>query len=151
MSTSQLVVFKLDNEEYGIDIMDVLEIIRYQQVRPVPQVPDYIEGVINLREEIYPIFNLRKRFSMEKEEIDDDTKIILTSLGDIKVGFIVDSVCEILSIENENIKKTPTMLMKYDNRYIKGISEQKDRIVILLNIDLIISDDEKEELETIIT
>lgn len=150
MPASQIVVFKLEEKEYGIDIMDVLEIIKYQEVRPMPQVPHYIEGVINLRGEIYPIFNFRKRFNMEEGYIDDSTKIILTSLGDIKVGFVVDNVCEILSIEDENIDNTPTMLTRYNNKYIKGISKQDDKLVILLDIALIISEDEQHQITSAI-
>lgn len=146
MATSQIVVFELEHQQYGIDIMKVIEIIGYQEVRYVPEVPDYIEGIINLRGEIYPIFNFRNRFHMPENPMDKNNKIILTNLDNIKVGFVVDNVCEILSIDESEIELTPNILTRYNNKYIKGISKQNDQMIILLDIDVIISDNEKEQI-----
>lgn len=144
MATSQIVVFKLNNEEYGIDIMRVLEIITYQSVRPIPEVPAYIEGIINLRRDIYAIVNLRKRFRMKEEPLDDNTKIVLMKLEDLKVGFIVDTVSEILVIEDSDIEPTPRMIARYDSKYIKGITKKNDHMILLLDIDKLITEDDQE-------
>lgn len=140
MATSQVVVFKLGTEEYGIDIMRVIEISDYKVVTSIPEVPAYIEGIINIRGDIYPIYNLRKRFHMVDQGVDENTKIIQMNLEDIKVAFVVDNVCEILTISEEEVEQTPKMISRYDSKYIKGVSKQGDRMILLLDIDLLVSD-----------
>jgi len=144
MATKQIVVFKLLDQEYSIDIMRVLEIENYEPVRKVPEVPAYIEGIINLRGTIYPIFNLRTRLHMPKHEALHETKIILMNLEETQVGFMVDSVCEILTIEEEEIEKAPTMLERYESKYINGIIKKEDRIIIIFDVDLLVSEDEEK-------
>lgn len=144
MATSQIVVFKLANQEYGIDIMRVLEIIPYQTVRAIPEVPEYIEGIINLRGDIYAIFSFRKRFRLKQHIGEEKTKIVLMTLEDLKVGFIVDNVCEILTIDEKEIEETPKMIARYDSKYIKGVTKQDDRMILLLDIDLLVSDDDQD-------
>ncbi|MHC1749952.1 MAG: chemotaxis protein CheW [Cellulosilyticaceae bacterium] len=150
MANSQIVVFKLNDQEYGIDIMRVLEIITYQSVRPVPEVPDYIEGIINLRRDIYAIVNLRKRFHMPEEASDENTKIVLMKLEDLKVGFIVDTVSEILVIDERDIEPTPKMIARYDSKYIKGVTKKNESMILLLDIDRLITEDDQDAINTLL-
>ncbi len=150
MAKSQIVVFNLAGQEYSMDIMKVLEISPYQAVSSVPEVPSYIEGIINLRGTIYPIFNLRKRLHMPEAEVDEKTKIIIMNLDKINVGFIVDSVQEIMTIEEEEIDPTPEMLRRYESRYIKGITKKDEKIIIILDVDLLLSEDDQSILDNIV-
>ena len=150
MAKSQIVVFMLAGQEYSMDIMKVLEISPYQAGSAVPEVPSYIEGIINLRGTIYPIFNLRKRLRMPEAEVDDKTKIIIMNLDKINVGFIVDSVQEIMTVEEDDIDPTPEMLKRYESRYIKGITKKDDRIIIILDVDLLLSEDDQNILDNIV-
>jgi len=146
MATLQQVIFKLDKEEYGLDIMKVNGIEKYQDVVKVPNSPQYIEGIINLRGEVLPIFSLRKKFSLMERKVDDDTKIIVASTNGMKVGFVVDSVVEILHINEENVESTPKLLTGIDRKYIKSVAKLNERMIILLDVDLILSDEEKISL-----
>ncbi|MGL4800102.1 MAG: chemotaxis protein CheW [Cellulosilyticaceae bacterium] len=146
MATNQIVVFKLGAQEYGIDIMRVIEISDYKTVTQVPEVPDYIEGIINIRGDIYPIYNLRKRFRMNDQGIDENTKMIQMNLGEIKVAFVVDNVCEILTVKEEEVEATPKMISRYESKYITGVSKHGERIILLLDIDLLVSDKDQEIL-----
>jgi purine-binding chemotaxis protein CheW len=149
MAARQIVVFKLLDQEYSIDIMRILEIGNYEPVRQVPEVPEYIEGIINLRGNIYPIYNLRCRFHMPKKESLEDTKIILMNMEDSKVGFMVDSVCEILTIEESEIEYPPKMLEKYESKYIEGIIKRDGRIIVIFDVDLLLSEADEKVLQEI--
>lgn len=150
MSTMQQVIFKLDKEEYGLDIMKVITIEKYQEVVKVPNTPEYITGVINLRGGVLPIYCLRKKFNLQEKEADDNTKIIVTVTNGMKIGFIVDSVQEILNIEDENIEETPKIVTGINRKYIKSIAKVDDRMVILVDIDLVISEEEQFELGKVV-
>ena len=150
MATSQIVVFQVANQEYGIDIMRVIEISDYRVVTPVPEVPAYIEGIINIRGDIYPIYNLRKRFRITEGIVNEDTKIIQMNLEEIKVAFVVDNVREILTIDNDEVDETPKMLTRYESKYIKGVTKHGDRIILLLDVDLLVSNTDQKILEEIV-
>lgn len=146
MATLQQVIFKLDNEEYGLDIMKVNGIEKYQEVVKVPNSPEYIEGIINLRGEVLPIYSLRKKFALTKKQIDEETKIIVVFTNEVKVGFVVDSVQEILHIDLDNVEEAPRLVTGINRKYIKSVAKQEERMIILIDIDLIVSDEEKIEL-----
>ncbi len=146
MASLQQVIFKLDNEEYGLDIMKVSGIEKYQKVVKTPNSPAYIEGIINLRGEVLPIYSLRKKFSLQQKEPDDETKIIVVNTNDMKIGFVVDSVKEILYISEDQIEPAPKIIAGITRRYIKSVAKQEESMIILIDIDLIVSDEEKIEL-----
>lgn len=150
MASLQQVIFKLDNEEYGLDIMKVSGIEKYQEVVKVPNSPEYIEGIINLRGEVLPIYSLRKKFKLEKKLTDDETKIIVAVTNEMKIGFVVDSVAEILHIDEESIEKAPKIVTGISRKYIKSVAKQEKRMIILVDVDLIVSDEEKLELGEVI-
>lgn len=146
MATLQQVVFKLDKEEYGLDIMKVNGIEKYQEVVNIPNSPDYIVGMINLRGEVLPIFSLRKKFNLVDKAIDDETKIIVAYTSNIKVGFVVDAVQEIIHIDEDDVERAPAIVTGFDRKYIKSIAKIEDRMVTLIDIDLVVTDEEKLSL-----
>ena len=150
MASLQQVIFRLDHEEYGLNIMQVNGIEKHQEVVKVPNSPKYIEGIINLRGEVLPIYSLRKKFNLEPKETDDETKIIVVNTNDMMIGFVVDSVSEILQIEEETIEQAPKIVTGINRKYIKSVAKQEGRMIILIDIDLIVSDEEKAELEEVI-
>ena len=151
MASLQQVIFKLDNEEYGLDIMKVNGIEKYQEVVKVPNSPEYIEGMINLRGEVLPIYSLRTKFKLTDKEPDDETKIIVVNTNDMKIGFVVDSVVEILNIDEENVESAPKLVTGINRKYIKSVAKQEnDRMIVLIDIDLIVSDEEKLELGEVV-
>lgn len=149
MSEMQLVIFSLGKEEYGVDIMQVKEIVTYKEPVKVPNTPQFVEGIINLRGEIIPIVNLKKRFSIPGEDIGDQTRVIVMSIDSKKVGFIVDDASEVITINNENIEPAPEIVAGIDRRYITGIGKVEERILIMLDLDKLFSEKEQEALEAI--
>lgn len=151
MASLQQVIFKLDNEEYGLDIMKVNGIEKYQEVVKVPNSPVYIEGMINLRGEVLPIYSLRTKFNLEVKEPNDETKIIVVNTNDMKIGFVVDAVVEILNIDEDNVESAPKLVTGISRKYIKSVAKQEDnRMIVLIDIDLIVSDEEKLELGEVV-
>lgn len=150
MAVIQQVVFKIAKEEYGVDIMSVNGIEKYQEVVKIPNAPEYVDGIINLRGEVLPVFSLRKKFHLEDIEKDDKTKIIVAFANDMKIGFVVDSVVEIISIDEADIEATPKILTGIDRRYIKSVAKVGERMIILLDIELVVTDEEKISLGEVI-
>lgn len=150
MATLQQVIFKLDNEEYGLDIMKVNGIEKCHEVVKVPNAPQYVEGMINLRGEVLPIYSLRKKFNLADKEKTEDNKIIVTVSNGIKVGFVVDSVTEILHIDEQQVEEAPKLVTGINRRYIKSVAKIDNRMVVLIDIDLIVSDEEQIALGQVI-
>lgn len=147
MAENQYVIFKLGDEEYGVDIIKVKEISEFKKSTKVPNVPYFIDGIINLRGEIIPIINLNKRFNIDNKGVDSDTRIIVINLNDKNVGFIVDEASQVLRIEDKDIDPAPEIIAGVDRQYINGVGKIDDKIVILLDLEKILSDEEKEKLE----
>ncbi|HHY81580.1 MAG TPA: purine-binding chemotaxis protein CheW [Clostridiales bacterium] len=141
---NQFVIFKTGAEEYAIPILKVNEIIRLKEINitEVPNTQKYIMGIINLRGEVIPIIDLRMKFNMPRKELDDSHRIIIVNFQEKSVGFMVDSVSEVAEIDEEDITQPPEEISDINSRYITGIAKYKDRIFIILDIDIIISDKE---------
>lgn len=137
----QLVVFKLDEEEYGVDILQVKEIIKLLGITRVPKAPWFVEGVINLRGSVIPVIDLRKRFNLSTIGAGDDCRIIVVIVDDLTVGIIVDSVNEVLRLNDINIETPPEMVGDIDGSYIKGIGKVEERLITLLDLDKLIGFD----------
>ncbi len=150
MAEKQYVVFNLDKEEFGIDIMNVKEIIPYQESIQIPNSPDFIEGVINYRGNVIPIINLRKRFKLEADDVTKDTRIIVISLEEKEIGFIVDEASQTLRLNEEQIDPTPDVISDIDRRYIIGVGKvDESRLVILLDLERILSNKEIDEINNL--
>ncbi|MEC9291816.1 MAG: chemotaxis protein CheW [Pseudomonadota bacterium] len=146
----QLVTFYLVGEQFALPIHDTREITLMMDITPVPSAPEFVEGVINLRGQILPIIDLRKRFDLEPKEYDADTRIIICQLGGNMVGLIVDAIHEVMRIPENSITPAPKIVAGgVGNEYIKGITHQgkdgKD-MIILINLGKVFSKGELNEL-----
>ncbi|MCX7747019.1 MAG: chemotaxis protein CheW [Clostridia bacterium] len=137
----QFVVFLLGKEEYGVDIQKVTTIEKIMTIARVPKTPDYIRGVINLRGEIIPTFDLRKKFGLPQVEETEDTRIIIVKIEEVVFGIIVDAVMEVLQLDEEAVESITNITSDVSMDYILGVGKIGDRIVTLLNLEkLIVSD-----------
>jgi purine-binding chemotaxis protein CheW len=134
----QIVVFKLGEEDYGIEINQVREIIRKREITPVPRQPPYVEGVINVRGTIIPVLNLKKRFGLPTDPSTQPHTIIVES-GEGLVGILVDSVSEVIRVPQERIHHPPSVSMGVDGQYLRGICRVGDRLLIYLNVKKVVS------------
>ena len=146
----QLVIFQLGGEEFGVEIMQVQEIIRMPEITRIPQSPVYVEGVINLRGKIIVVINLDTRFDLNSKELDDDSRIIIVEVGDNVVGMVVDSVSEVLRLSTSNVEPAPEIISaKIKADYLKGVGKLDDRLLILLDLEKVLSDEEMTQLESV--
>ncbi len=148
-SEKQFVVFNLLDEEFCIDIMSVVEIIRLQDITKLPDAPEFVEGIINLRGKIIPVIDLKKRFNLEKIGTDDNTRIIITNIDNKTTGFIVDNVTEVLRLSADAIAPLDNEVVGIDKDYISGIGKLEKRMLIILDLNKILSKNEKEDLKKI--
>jgi purine-binding chemotaxis protein CheW len=143
--------FSLAQEEYGIGILKIREIIGMTPVTSVPQTPEFVKGVINLRGKVIPVADLRLRFGMQAIDYTDRTCIIVVEIegqaGTIQIGIVVDAVSEVLNIKGEDIEDTPTFGSKLDTDYILGMAKMEGGVKILLDIDEVLSAEEIATLE----
>lgn len=145
--TKQLVIFKLADEEYAVDILQAKEIEKLEQdVTRVPKSPPFVEGVINLRGEIVPIIDLRKRFGLPTRPICPDTRVIIVEINDNQIGMIVDQVVEVFRINVSDIMPAPDITKTVDSYFINGVANIGNRLIVLLNLERTLSQDEAREL-----
>ncbi|WP_320169692.1 chemotaxis protein CheW [Maridesulfovibrio sp.] len=142
----QLVTFSIGDEEFGVDILKVQEIIRTMEITKVPRAPAFVEGVINLRGKVIPIIDLRSKFGLIIREHDQNTRIIVVEINDMIVGFVVDSVSEVLRIPASTVEPPPPVVSGLDSEYISGVGKLSDRLLILLDLNRLLSNDEQEQL-----
>ncbi len=145
----QLVTFKLENDEFGVDILKVQEINRMMSITRIPNAPDFIEGVINLRGKIIPIVDLRKKLGFPSKEYDKATRIIVIELEGIVLGFVVDSVSEVLRIPRNTIEPPPSIIRGIESEFIEGVGKLEDRLLILLELKKIFTQSEHRTIEGI--
>ncbi len=139
----KFLTFVIAREEYAIEIKYVTEIIGgIQAITEVPEVPEYVRGIINLRGKIIPVMDVNIRFKKEPKPYDDRTCIIVIDIEDLSVGLIVDNVAEVLSIADENIVIPPDSKSGFHNRYIKGIGKVAEAVKLILDCNLLLGDDE---------
>lgn len=138
----QLVSFHLAGEEFGLDIQKVREIIRMQALTRVPNAPDFIEGVLNLRGKVVPVIGLRGRLGLERRDADNQTRIVVVEINGIILGLVVDSVSEVLRI-SENSVEPPPRLCQSEREYISGVGKLQDRLMILFDVDRLLNEVER--------
>ena len=142
----QLVVFELANELFGVDIGAVESIIKMQAITRVPQSPEFVEGVINLRGKVLPVIDLRLRFGLPAVELTKSNRIMVVSMDGSEVGMIVDGVSEVLSISDSDVEPTPAMTSTVNSTFIVGIAKIDTRLVILLDLKKILSLEERASM-----
>ena len=136
----QLVTFSIGEEEFGVNILKVQEIIRTMEITKVPRAPEFVEGVINLRGKVIPVVNMRTRFSMPALEHDGNTRIVVMEFNQKIVGFLVDGVSEVLRIPASTVEPAPPVVCGIGSEYIRGVGKLEDRLLILLDLDTLLSD-----------
>lgn len=143
---TQIVGFQLANEEYGLDIMKVQEIILIGAITKVPQVPEYVKGLINLRGHVIPIVDLRRRFGLAEAEQTEDARIIVVNVHKKMIGILVDAVNQVTRVTDDQIEPPPTSVTGIDNEFITGLVKFDDRLVIQLDIERLLTAGEDEAL-----
>lgn len=148
-STSEkYLTFLIDKQFYAFHINDVVEIIEMVEITPVPEFPDYAKGIINLRGVLIPIIDVRMRFCKNEVDYNERTCIIILNLKGIQVGFIVDTVDEVIDIDKENISGVPKISDKKTRKYIEGVGKLTNKIVMLVNAQKMLNDEEMKDLES---
>lgn len=142
----QLVTFSIGDEECGVNILKVQEIIRTMEITKVPRAPDFVEGVINLRGKVIPIIDLRRRFGLSSRIHDKNTRIIVIEINNVIVGFVVDAVSEVLRIPATTVEPPPPVVAGVDSDYISGVGKLQDRLLIMLDLDRLLSSDDLDML-----
>lgn len=142
----QLVVFDLNEEAYGVDISQVREIIRMQEITRVPRAPEFIEGIINLRGKVIPVVDLRARFSMPETERTDEHRIVVVDVEGQDIGMVVDAVKEVSRIPSSSIEPPSSVITTNDSEYLTGIVKTDEKLIILLDIAKVISNSEAAAL-----
>ncbi len=145
----QLVTFSIGEEEFGVDILKVQEIIRTMEITKVPRAPEFVEGVINLRGKVIPIIDLRRRFGLDSREHDKHTRIIVIEINNMIVGFVVDSVSEVLRIPANTVEPPPPVVAGLESEYISGVGKLEDRLLILLDLDRLLSSEERNMIDNL--
>jgi purine-binding chemotaxis protein CheW len=145
----QLVIFQLADEFYGVDIAHVDGIVKMQPITKVPHSPAFVDGVTNLRGVVLPVIDLRKRFGLEAGAITKESRIINIVEDEMKVGMIVDSVSEVLTVSDAIIEETPRMVTSVDSTFITGIAKLDNRLIILLDLARVLRPDEVEQLNVL--
>lgn len=148
-SLLQLVSFHIGEEEFAIDILNIQGINRMMEITRVPNSPNYVEGIINLRGQVIPVVNLRRRLNFEAREPDKDTRIIVVEISHRVIGFIVDNVNEVLRISSSITEPPPPMVAGIDSEYITAVGKLQDRLLILLDLEKVLSGEEHELLKGI--
>lgn len=143
----QLVSFKIGNEEFGVDILKVQEINRMMSITKVPSAPSFVEGVINLRGRVIPVIDLRIKMGLPKKETGKNTRIVVVELEGTTVGFIVDEVSEVLRIPRSITEAPPEMVAGINADYITAVGKLEDRLLILLDLEKVLSISQAKELE----
>ncbi len=138
--------FQLGKEEYAIEIRYVMEIIGLQKITPLPELPDFVKGVVNLRGKVIPVVDVRLRFGFEERAYDERTCIIVTNIDDVNVGLIVDEVNEVLDIPASQIDPPPKVKKGEGSRFIAGLGKTEDRVTIILNMQKFLFSEEVQEL-----
>lgn len=149
MSERQYVVFKLDNEEYAVDIMNIKEISEYMECTKVPNSPSFIKGIINYRENVVPVINLREKFDMPPADITPNTRIIVFALNNKQIGFLVDDASQVLTIGDKDIEDAPSIIIGSEEKFISGIGKIENRMVIILDLENLLNEEEKKRIEMI--
>jgi purine-binding chemotaxis protein CheW len=149
MQTKKVVIFKIENEEYAADIMQIEKILDYTEPVKIPETPAFIKGIIKYQDKILPIIDLKTKLHLSVDTINNDSKIIVVKNENKYIGLIVDMVLEVIDISNENVEETPEIIRCILNKYVNGLVKLKNRIIILLDTDKIVSIKEMIELNSL--
>ena len=142
----QWVTFQLDDETYGINVMQVQEVLRYSEIAPVPGAPNYVLGIINLRGNVVTVIDTRLRFGLQTTEVTDNTRIVIIESEKQVIGILVDGVAEVVYLKTSEIDSAPNVGTDESARFIQGVSNRDDELLILVDLDKMLTDDEWDEI-----
>jgi len=140
------VTFRLENEKYGIDVMQVQEVLRVSEIAPVPGAPDYVLGIINLRGNVVTVIDTRKRFGLMPKEMDDSTRIVIIESDGQVVGILVDSVAEVVDLRASEMEAAPNVGTEESAKFIQGVASHDDELLILVDLNKLLTDEEWAEM-----
>lgn len=146
LQQTKYLTFIVDRQYYAFPIKDIIEIIEVQDITFVPEAPEYVKGVINVRGRIIPVIDVRIRFRREEAKYTERTCIVIVNISDVEIGFVVDTVDEVIDLEDENIAPPPKVQTDRAAKYITGVGKVEDRIVLLLDAAKMFSEDELDDL-----
>lgn len=150
MESSKVIVFQLKDQQYGVDIHQIRSIERVQNITAVPNTSDFIEGVINLRDEVIAVIDLRERLHIEQTERTDQTRILIVSVDHVQIGLIVDSATDVLDIDPATIDPSPEIVGEVDVTYVKGVAKLEDHLLILLDLERVLNFNEMREVKEVV-
>ena len=142
----QWVTFQLDRETYGINVMQVQEVLRYTEIAPVPGAPDYVLGIINLRGTVVTVIDTRSRFGLQPAEVSDNSRIVIIEAEKQVIGIMVDSVAEVVYLRSSEIDVAPSVGTEESAKFIQGVSNRDGELLILVDLNKLLSDEEWDEL-----
>jgi purine-binding chemotaxis protein CheW len=145
----QWVTYKLGDETYGINVMQVQEVLRHTEIAPVPGAPDYVLGIINLRGNVVTVIDTRSRFGLPSSDISDNTRIVIIESDDQVVGILVDSVAEVVDLPSSEIDSAPSVGTEESAKFIQGVSNRDGKLLILVDLNKLLNDEEWSEITNI--
>ncbi|MBY5921277.1 chemotaxis protein CheW [Ferrimonas balearica] len=145
----QWVTFHLEHETYGINVMQVREVLRYSDIAPVPGAPSYVLGIINLRGNVVTVIDTRARFGLAEAPITDHTRIVIIEAEDQVVGILVDSVAEVVYLNSSEVDSAPNVGNEESAKFIQGVCHRDDKLLILVDLEKLLSDQEWQELASL--
>ncbi len=148
-SIIQWVTFHLENEKYGIKVMQVQEVLRMTEIAPVPGAPHYVLGIINLRGNVVTVIDTRRRFGLPDVENDDETRIVIVEANNNVVGILVDSVAEVVDLKKSEIESTPNVGKDESSKYIQGVSSREGELLILVDVNKLLSEEEWQDVASL--
>ena len=145
----QMVTFRLQDETYGINVMQVQEVLRYTEIAPVPGAPHYVLGIINLRGNVVTVIDTRSRFGLAASDVDDSTRIVIIEAEKQVIGILVDSVAEVVYLRGSEIDSAPNVGTEESAKFIQGVSNRENELLILVDLDKLLSDEEWMEVSQV--
>ncbi|OOE59850.1 chemotaxis protein CheW [Salinivibrio sp. ML323] len=142
----QWVTFQLEEETYGINVMQVREVLRYTEIAPVPGAPDYVLGIINLRGNVVTVIDTRSRFGLASADVTDNTRVIVIEAETQVIGIMVDSVAEVVYLKTSEIDTTPSVGTEESAKFIQGVSNRNGELLILVDLNKLLTDEEWNEM-----
>ncbi|MFY0542768.1 chemotaxis protein CheW [Brevibacillus sp. H7] len=145
----KVIVFRLKDEEYGVEVNQVKSIEKLEHITRVPRTPRFVKGVINLRGVVTPIIDLRNRFGLEETAYTESTRVIIVAVGELEVGLIVDAANDVIDIPVSSIEPPPEVVGGVEAAYLRGVAKLEKRLLILLNLDKVLNTDEIKQLDAL--
>ena len=145
----QYVTFRLDDETYGINVMQIQEVLRYSEIAPVPGSPDYVLGIINLRGNVVTVIDTRRRFGLNDADVTDSSRIVVMESADQVMGILVDSVAEVVYLKSSEIETAPNVGSEESARFIQGVCNKNSELIILVEFDKMLTDHEWADISAL--